>query len=46
MPKSKTKKPSVPILPRGKAKKRKPLKKAAPGLGPGPHHGSTYKGNK
>jgi hypothetical protein len=39
--------PPVPVPAKGKAKKtstaRKPLKKAAPGLGPGPHHSSTYR---
>jgi hypothetical protein len=48
MAKSKTKKPPAPIMPRGTAKKRTPKRKlkAAPGLGPGPQHGSTYKGRK
>ena len=40
------KKPPKAILPKGKAKKRTPKRKlkAAPGLGPGSHHGSIYKG--
>jgi hypothetical protein len=33
------KKPPKAILPRSKAKKRKSLKKAKPGLGPSPAHG-------
>jgi len=36
---SKNKKPPAAILPRGKTKKRKPLKKVKPGLGPSPAHG-------
>jgi hypothetical protein len=45
MARSNTKKPPAAILPRSKAKNRTKRKlKAAPGLGPGPHHGSTYKG--
>jgi hypothetical protein len=41
-------KPRPAILPRGKTKKRTPKRKlkAAPGLGPGPHHTGTYKGPK
>jgi hypothetical protein len=31
--------PPVPVLAKGKAKKRKQLKKAKPGLGPSPAHG-------
>ena len=42
MPKLKpNKKPPKAILPKGK--KRKPLKKAKPGLGPGPHHADHSK---
>jgi hypothetical protein len=33
------KSPPVPVLAKGKTKKRRPLKKAKPGLGPSPLHG-------